>query len=95
MGDIGHAVVSTDVPTGYGLVNGRRENLGADGDQVRLVVADVRDTARMAGLLRGVDVVYHLACLGVRHSSRMSSANRRSGTSGLSRRHLRSRWWCR
>jgi UDP-glucose 4-epimerase len=49
------------------LVNGRRENLeGRDG--VRLEVADIRDGPRMAELLRGVQVVYHLACLGVRHS---------------------------
>lgn len=51
------------------LVNGRRENLaGLPEDRVRLEVVDIRHTDRMAGLLRGVDVVFHLACLGVRHS---------------------------
>ena len=51
------------------LVNGKRENLeGVLGDRVRLVEADIRDEARMAALVRGVDTVYHLACLGVRHS---------------------------
>ncbi|HMD70670.1 MAG TPA: GDP-mannose 4,6-dehydratase [Bryobacteraceae bacterium] len=49
------------------LVNGRRENLdgvpGAD-----LEIADIRDSGRMSALLRGVDTVFHLACLGVRHS---------------------------
>ncbi|MBX6311486.1 MAG: SDR family NAD(P)-dependent oxidoreductase [Isosphaeraceae bacterium] len=51
------------------LVNGRRENLDpALGDRVRLVVADIRERGRMAELLRGVDRVFHLACLGVRHS---------------------------
>lgn len=51
------------------LVNGKRENLdGLPGDRVRLVVADVRDADRMADLMRGTDVVFHLACLGVRHS---------------------------
>jgi UDP-glucose 4-epimerase len=51
------------------LVNGRRENLaGLPGDQVRLEVADIRDDARMAKLMRGVDIVYHLACLCIRHS---------------------------
>jgi UDP-glucose 4-epimerase len=51
------------------LVNGRRENLdGLPGDKVELVVADVRDAKSMATLLRDVDVVFHLACLGVRHS---------------------------
>lgn len=51
------------------LVNGRAENLaGLPAEQVRLVVADVRDQERMREMLRGVEVVYHLACLGVRHS---------------------------
>src|SRR5215472_227017 len=51
------------------LVNGRRENLdGLSVHKVRLEVADIRDTARMAGLMRGCDMVFHLACLGVRHS---------------------------
>jgi len=51
------------------LVNGRRENLdGLPDDQVQLVLADVRDTQRLADLMRGVDIVFHLACLGVRHS---------------------------
>jgi UDP-glucose 4-epimerase len=51
------------------LVNGRRENLEeALDDDVQLTVADVRDTGRMIDLMRGADVVFHLACLGVRHS---------------------------
>jgi UDP-glucose 4-epimerase len=51
------------------LANGRRENIDALlGDQCRLVVADIRDQERMAGLLQGAQVVFHLACLGVRHS---------------------------
>jgi UDP-glucose 4-epimerase len=58
------------------LANGRRENL-ADvlGERVRLVVADVRDAARLAPLLPGVDVLYHLACLGVRHSIHSPAEN--------------------
>ena len=51
------------------LVNGRRENLdGLPGDRVQLVVADIRDSKGMADLMREVDIVFHLACLGVRHS---------------------------
>ncbi|MBF0130732.1 MAG: GDP-mannose 4,6-dehydratase [Alphaproteobacteria bacterium] len=51
------------------LVNGKRENLEQAAEKgARLDVADIRDDAAMARLLRGVDVVYHLACLGVRHS---------------------------
>jgi len=51
------------------LVNGRAENLaGLPSKLVRLEVVDIRDQLRMAGLLAGVDAVFHLACLGVRHS---------------------------
>src|ERR1035441_6323149 len=51
------------------LVNGRRENLQeAAGGQLELVVADIRDRGRVAELLHGIDIVFHLACLGVRHS---------------------------
>lgn len=51
------------------LVNGQRENLAdLPTDQVHLVVADIRDTQQMADLMLGVDIVFHLACLGVRHS---------------------------
>ena len=50
------------------LINGKRENLaGLPGDQVRLEVADIRDD-RMVDLMRGIDIVYHLACLCIRHS---------------------------
>lgn len=52
------------------LVNGRCENLDGlpDDQQVQLIVADIRDSRRMADLMQGVDIVFHLACLGVRHS---------------------------
>jgi len=51
------------------LVNGRRENLeGVLGNGVELVVADIRDRAAMSSLLQDVEIVFHLACLGVRHS---------------------------
>lgn len=51
------------------LVNGKEANLsGLAADRVELVIADVRDTSRLQSLLRGVDTVFHLACLGVRHS---------------------------
>lgn len=58
------------------FVNGRHENLeGVLDERVRLVVADIRDGSRMAALMRGVDLVYHLACLGVRHSIHSPSEN--------------------
>lgn len=51
------------------LVNGKRENLSDIlGNQVRLETVDIRQTEAMEGLMAGVDIVYHLACLGVRHS---------------------------
>jgi UDP-glucose 4-epimerase len=51
------------------LRNGRREYLqDLPKDQVELVVADIRDVPKMRTLMSGVDVVYHLACLCVRHS---------------------------
>lgn len=51
------------------LANGRRENLlGLPEEGLRLETADIRDLPRMRELLSGMDIVYHLACLGVRHS---------------------------
>ena len=74
-GFIGSELVRQLAARGFGvrvvdnLVNGRRENLdGVLGDNVDLVVADVRDGKSMASLVRDMDVVFHLACLGVRHS---------------------------
>jgi UDP-glucose 4-epimerase len=51
------------------LVNGKRENV-ADvlSRQVTLLVADVRDIDTVVPHLREARAVYHLACLGVRHS---------------------------
>ncbi len=60
----GHHVIVVD-----NLTNGRRENLaGLATEQGRLEVVDIRDQENMAQLFRDVDVVFHLACLGVRHS---------------------------
>jgi UDP-glucose 4-epimerase len=51
------------------LVNGKRENLeGIGDDKLRLEVLDIREQNRMEALMQKVDVVFHLACLGVRHS---------------------------
>lgn len=50
------------------LVNGKRENLNGLPSHVELIVADIRDEKKMASLMKGVSVVFHLACLGVRHS---------------------------
>lgn len=57
----GHEVVVLD-----NLVNGREENL--EGVACRLIRGDVRDRAAVDRCVRGAHVVFHLACLGVRHS---------------------------
>lgn len=51
------------------LVNGKRENLeGLLGSNVELITADVRDLKSVSSLLGDAEIVFHLACLGVRHS---------------------------
>ena len=51
------------------LVNGKRENLeGVLSDRVTLLEVDIRDIRAYSDLLRETAIVYHLACLGVRHS---------------------------
>jgi len=51
------------------LVNGKYQNVeDVLSDRVQLHETDIRDTEAMRTLLEGVDRVYHLACLGVRHS---------------------------
>ena len=50
------------------LVNGKRENLADVEGHVTLLEYDIRDVGAYAPLLRDAEVVYHLACLGVRHS---------------------------
>lgn len=60
----GHEIVVVD-----NLVNGKRANLVHLHDRrVRLAAVDFREVDAMDSLLDGVSVVYHLACLGVRHS---------------------------
>ena len=51
------------------LCNGKRSNIESLlSDSVRFEECDIRDERKMRPLLQGVDVVFHLACLGVRHS---------------------------
>lgn len=50
------------------LVNGKHENLAGIAGDLRFEQADIRDAGRMETLLSGVYIVFHLACLGVRHS---------------------------
>jgi UDP-glucose 4-epimerase len=50
------------------LINGKRENLADVEGRVTLLEYDIRDVSAYAPILRDADIVYHLACLGVRHS---------------------------
>ncbi|MEO1291003.1 MAG: GDP-mannose 4,6-dehydratase [Chloroflexota bacterium] len=52
------------------LVNGKRENLLEikNSEKLSLHRVDIRETALMKALFKDVDIVFHLACLGVRHS---------------------------
>ena len=50
------------------LVNGKRENLANVPGDITLLEDDIRDTAACCRVLRDAETVYHLACLGVRHS---------------------------
>ncbi len=74
-GFIGSELVRRAAAAGYrvrivdNLINGKQSNVEEVlSDRVEFVEADIRDLGRMAKLLAGVDRVYHLACLGVRHS---------------------------
>jgi len=63
------AVRGFDVLIVDNLVNGKAENLeGVLAKNVDLVVSDIRDRKSMTSLFRDVDIVFHVACLGVRHS---------------------------
>lgn len=70
------------------LVNGTRQNLTHLIDDARftLQVGDIRDEDARVSALNGIDIVYHLACLGVRHSLHEPVENHlvnASGTLGM------------
>jgi UDP-glucose 4-epimerase len=68
------------------LVNGRKENLAdLPPDLCRLTVADVRDSDQMREVMKGCDVVYHLACLCLRHSIHAPLENHDANTTGTIR----------
>jgi UDP-glucose 4-epimerase len=50
------------------LVNGKRENLADVAGNVTLHAVDIRDLDAYRSVLADTRIVYHLACLGVRHS---------------------------
>ena len=65
------------------LVNGKRENLeSCPGDQVKWVIADISDESLMRQAMQGVDRVFHLACMGVRHSIHSPQENHEVNATG-------------
>jgi len=66
------------------LVNGRTENNEevAQNPNFKFYDADILDFAKMREILKDVDIVYHLACLGVRHSIHSPFENHRVNAEG-------------
>jgi UDP-glucose 4-epimerase len=63
--------------------NGKRENLKfRPHHAVKVIEGDIVDMATCRRALRGVDTVYHLACLGVRHSLHSPVENHQVNASG-------------
>lgn len=50
------------------FINGTHENLKDIKNQIQLETLDIRETEKISHLMKDVDIIYHLACLGVRHS---------------------------
>jgi UDP-glucose 4-epimerase len=76
-----------DVTVVDNLATGKAANLaGLDRRKMQFVPADIRDLSTIERLLDGVSIVYHLACLGVRHSLHAPVENHdvnATGTLGL------------
>ena len=65
------------------LASGRRENIEEVlGDDVELEVGDIRDPTFADRVMRGTNLVFHLACLGVRHSIHSPLENHSVNASG-------------
>ena len=63
--DCGHKVIAVD-----NLINGKTRNIESakSNENFSFVQEDILNAHRMIELTKGIDVIYHLACLGVRHS---------------------------
>lgn len=67
------------------LANGREENLSDAfkyGDKFQFIKGDILDKAHCAKAMASVDYVFHLACLGVRHSIHSPFENHRVNAEG-------------
>lgn len=68
------------------LATGQEANLaGLPRGAVELIVADIRDQDRLMALMRGMAIVFHLACLGVRHSIHSPQENHDVNATGTLR----------
>ncbi len=78
----GHEVIVID-----NLVNGRLENLqeAFTNRQFHFIKGDITDRVSIEGAMSGVEVVFHLACLGVRHSLMYPFENHRANAEGTLR----------
>jgi UDP-glucose 4-epimerase len=75
----GHTVSGID-----NLVNGKMENIAEASKNPRFTFhrADILDREKMNALTKDADVIYHLACLGVRHSLHSPFENHRVNAEG-------------
>lgn len=75
----GHSVRVMD-----NLSNGKRENLARHlaGGSLELLVGDILNSRDVEKAVRGIDTVFHLACLGVRHSIKYPFENHRVNAEG-------------
>jgi UDP-glucose 4-epimerase len=78
----GHEVIVID-----NLVNGRLENLqeAFTNKQFRFIKGDITDQLSIEGVMSDVDIVFHLACLGVRHSLMYPFENHKANAEGTLR----------
>ena len=77
--EAGHSVIGFD-----NLSNGKLRNLESalESKAFQFAEGDICDEAQVNEIMKGVDVVYHLACLGVRHSIHSPFENHRVNAEG-------------
>jgi UDP-glucose 4-epimerase len=77
--EAGHEVVGFD-----NLSNGKLRNLESalESNAFQFAEGDICDESQVNEIVKGVDVVYHLACLGVRHSIHSPIENHRVNAEG-------------
>lgn len=76
---LGHKVTVLD-----NLVNGKESNLkeAATSPNFRFIKGDILNQDTCKNATEGIDIVYHLACLGVRHSLHSPFENHRVNAEG-------------